>query len=269
MSQITFFLLLLAGHALGDFYFQSKKMVNMRGNQPKAAFLHTLYYILFLIFVILPVIPFSNESIGIALLLIVTIFLTHAFTDWIKGLISLKQYNESTSTYMWFIKKYVFFFDQAVHIVSLLLLSYLLSGFFAPNIIGARLVTWERSLPAAIPVRPFALIVALMYLIKPTGTAISIFLSAGASSEKRQDSSGTSGFKNAGAIIGVLERLLIFTLLLVEQYGAIGFVFTAKSVARFAEINSQRLEAEYYLIGTFLSLVSVGGIVLLIQLYFR
>jgi len=55
-----------------------------------------------------------------------------------------------------------------------------------------------------------------------------------------------------GKIIGNLERFLILTLVLLEEYTAIAFVLTAKSVARFGELDERRF-AEYYLIGTLTS----------------
>jgi hypothetical protein len=53
-------------------------------------------------------------------------------------------------------------------------------------------------------------------------------------------------------------------LLIFGEYGAIGFVISAKSIIRFPEINKQDegdkklpdKKAEYYLIGTLLSMVS-------------
>lgn len=59
---------------------------------------------------------------------------------------------------------------------------------------------------------------------------------------------------NAGRIIGMLERVLIFYFLISNQYTAIGLVVAAKGFTRFKELNN-RLFAEYVLIGTFLSAI--------------
>jgi hypothetical protein len=59
-----------------------------------------------------------------------------------------------------------------------------------------------------------------------------------------------------GATIGVLERLLIVTLLLVGADAAIGFVVAAKTIARFRLLDDRDF-AEYYLLGTLAS-VSVA-----------
>jgi len=75
--------------------------------------------------------------------------------------------------------------------------------------------------------------------------------------------------KGAGKMIGYLERTVVYFLLLVGQYAAIAFVIAAKSVARFPEIGKDgqgRMLAEYYLIGTLLSMISVFTTTLLLGL---
>ena len=57
----------------------------------------------------------------------------------------------------------------------------------------------------------------------------------------------------AGMWIGILERLIIFMLVLYNQYAAIGLLTAAKSILRFREAEGKR--TEYVLIGT---LISVG-----------
>lgn len=57
---------------------------------------------------------------------------------------------------------------------------------------------------------------------------------------------------NAGRVIGILERLLIYFFVLNAQYTAIGFVMAAKSFTRFRELE-KRSFAEYVLVGTLLS----------------
>jgi hypothetical protein len=58
--------------------------------------------------------------------------------------------------------------------------------------------------------------------------------------------------EKAGTWIGWLERFLILTFILVQQYAAIGFLVAAKSIFRF---NESRKVGEYVLIGTLLSFV--------------
>lgn len=61
--------------------------------------------------------------------------------------------------------------------------------------------------------------------------------------------------KNAGHYIGMLERLFVFSFVVLQQWQAIGFLFAAKSVFRFNDLSKaeDRKLTEYVLIGTFLS----------------
>ena len=61
----------------------------------------------------------------------------------------------------------------------------------------------------------------------------------------------------AGAVIGNLERILSAIFLAMNQITAIGFIYTAKSIARFKEIEENKGFAEYYLIGTLFSILYV------------
>ncbi|MBP6021967.1 DUF3307 domain-containing protein [Ferruginibacter sp.] len=58
--------------------------------------------------------------------------------------------------------------------------------------------------------------------------------------------------EHGGKLIGQFERLIILTLVLLNQYDAIGFLITGKSIIRFADHNSN-LRSEYVLVGTMMS----------------
>lgn len=68
---------------------------------------------------------------------------------------------------------------------------------------------------------------------------------------------GYGDTRQVGRYIGFLERAVILTLTLV------GFVFTAKSIARHKELENRDF-AEYYLVGTLLSALFaiLGGLFL-------
>src|SRR5690606_21538250 len=53
----------------------------------------------------------------------------------------------------------------------------------------------------------------------------------------------------AGRLIGILERLVLLPLVWTGQWGALGLVLTAKSIARFKALE-ERAFAEVYLVGT-------------------
>lgn len=62
-----------------------------------------------------------------------------------------------------------------------------------------------------------------------------------------------TGVKGTGKIIGILERFVILTFVLLNQYTGIAIVLMAKSIARFDELK-ERDFAEYYLVGTLASI---------------
>ena len=57
---------------------------------------------------------------------------------------------------------------------------------------------------------------------------------------------------NAGRIIGILERFLMFFFVAIGQFAAVGFVIAAKGIVRYKELEDRNF-AEYVLIGTLLS----------------
>ena len=71
---------------------------------------------------------------------------------------------------------------------------------------------------------------------------------------KFKDPLPETGLKKAGAVIGILERIFVLTLVIMEQYTGIALIFTAKSITRFENLNNREF-AEYYLIGTLTSIL--------------
>ena len=88
------------------------------------------------------------------------------------------------------------------------------------------------------------LILAILLCIKPANILIKLIL------EKYQVAS-CDNIKNAGALIGNLERLLTIVFVLLGQFEAIGFIVAAKSILRFKDTDTAK--TEYVLAGTFLS----------------
>lgn len=104
------------------------------------------------------------------------------------------------------------------------------------------------------------LITAYIFIIWPSGYMITKF------TKHWQDQLGdVKGLQDAGRWIGIFERVLILTFVLVNQYAAIGFLIAAKSVLRFGDVKNpdNRKSAEFILIGTMISFIIaiVTGIV--------
>ena len=64
-----------------------------------------------------------------------------------------------------------------------------------------------------------------------------------------------ASLKDAGAYIGILERLFVFMFIITNHWEGVGFLIAAKSVFRFGDLSKakDRKLTEYILIGTLLS----------------
>ena len=97
-----------------------------------------------------------------------------------------------------------------------------------------------------------AVLCALILCVKPANILIKgVFESYQIEVPVKSKKNGND-LKNAGALIGSLERIIILILVLLGQYEAVGFVIAAKSLMRFKD--SEGAKAEYVLVGTLLSL---------------
>ena len=87
------------------------------------------------------------------------------------------------------------------------------------------------------------------------------------SEQKPEDRTATTdGPDGAGRLIGILERWIVVGLVSGNQWGAVGLVLTAKSIARFKKMDEQAF-AEIYLVGTMTSVLiamASGGLLRLL-----
>lgn len=97
---------------------------------------------------------------------------------------------------------------------------------------------------------------AYLTLIWPAGHLMRILTERW---QKEIDTQAES-LKEAGRLIGILERILVVVFIHTGHFEAIGFLITAKSILRFSD-TAARKHAEYVLIGTmssFLIAIVVG-----------
>jgi hypothetical protein len=93
-------------------------------------------------------------------------------------------------------------------------------------------------------------------VLKPTSVLVAIFLKPWTAHLKPvKPVRVTDSLQFAGQQIGYLERLLILSFILLNQFAAIGFLIAAKSVFRFGELQHARETklTEYVLLGTLAS----------------
>jgi hypothetical protein len=112
---------------------------------------------------------------------------------------------------------------------------------------------------------PTVLGVATAYLLVTRPLSIAIALIMQRWSVELED---TGTLARAGARIGVLERLLVLTLVLLDQLTAVGFLLAAKSVLRFGDLRETRDRklTEYVLLGTLLSVSTTLVLGMLVRL---
>ncbi|SDL46723.1 DUF3307 domain-containing protein [Chryseobacterium taihuense] len=137
-------------------------------------------------------------------------------------------------------KKSWFFIDQALHMVV---------------ITGISLYFNEFNFEFLKDQEVLKIIMAALFLTTPASIFIKTLLSSWTPVPETQNDIQTESLSNAGKYIGILERLLVFTFIVVNHWEGVGFMVAAKSVFRFSDLAQakQRKLTEYVLIGTLLS----------------
>lgn len=135
-------------------------------------------------------------------------------------------------------KLWVFIIDQLAHLVVLAAIATLF------NVCGKLPIQMIDSFYSfSLPI----LILVVLICLKPANILIKLILE----NYKIVSSDSYDSIKNAGALIGNLERILTIIFVIIGQYEAIGFIIAAKSLLRFKETATAK--TEYVLAGTFLS----------------
>lgn len=105
------------------------------------------------------------------------------------------------------------------------------------------------------------LVVALLLFTVHGGTYIvrGLLNKSGAIPTMKSDSSGESSVDlkefNRGRLIGALERVLLFAVVIAGSYEALGFIVAAKGLVRSREFEVNRDMTEYFLIGSLASVL--------------
>lgn len=224
LNNVT--IVLLICHILGDFQFQSQKMAEMKKTSISTLAKHLLIHALLLLF--LPVLLFGWGVIVKLWLLMLLTWLSHLMLDFVKFYLNriIKLRPET-----------LYIADQLLHFVIILLLSEYVFSSNLDLIFGHKdLLKW---------------LLLLLIVTKPANITFKIVF------QKYHFTTDAESVPGAGAVIGNLERILSAIFLAMNQITAIGFIYTAKSIARFKEIEENKGFAEYYLIGTLFSILYV------------
>lgn len=221
---------IIIAHIIGDFVFQTKKMVENKNWISKAMFIH------------IAIVLFTTFLFSFSIWPSIIIAVSHYIIDGLKISVSKKDNLKEK-------KLQLFVFDQVVHIISIVVIwginNKKLDMLFHD-------INWFFNQPS------YLLIISAYVIITfPIG-----FLIGHATSKITTSTTPTETDYN-GLKIGIYERIIILTFVLLEQYEAIGFLIAGKSLLRFASRN-QHKQSEYVLLGTMMSyaLTIVFGVIL-------
>lgn len=224
--------LLLIGHIIGDFYVQTDEIAEKKKNNFSSLVMHCMCYSFSLF--ICAVIPLTRDQVPGLLIFSVLAGISHGAIDdckiWIEKNRNLKPGQDIC----------LFFIDQILH-AAILIIGCSLTGLTGGAYIHILTGSYDTKVLADI----IKMAMGILICGHPASILIKLVFAA---VTKERDTENPK----IGSYIGILEREIIFLLGMIGQYSTIGFVLTAKSVARFKKLEDQAF-AEKYLVGTLLS----------------
>ncbi|HYH03208.1 MAG TPA: DUF3307 domain-containing protein [Bacillota bacterium] len=245
-------LLTLIAHTLADFLFQTHNVVTAKDRLQFSGFLtHGS-----LVFIILAGLLSGYHWLGVLLYSLI-ITAAHLTIDVLKALLIRNRSCRVELT--------GFIADQILHFLVILLVWQVfdlqpdsrITGIFSALITPKLVAVFGQSVSQTGWSMTKVLGCVLAYLTVCWGGAVFIqkFLRI---FPYHNDDGYNSSLKETGRYIGILERALILTLVMNNSLTAVVFIFTAKSIARYNELNNRDF-AEYYLVGTLLSTALAFG----------
>ena len=237
--------ILISVHLLADFLFQTSAYSEKKRKMLKSLLLHCFIY--FIVFEIIFFILFQCEK---AFIIGLIISVLHFLINYTVN--KLEKYFPKRRLQLLF-----FSLNQLIHIVMIVGMYYILNLENLTNNLYTKLQTYED----------FKIIVLYISLFSIILDPASVFIGKlfTSISPKTYPKTNLEELK-AGNIIGKLERIIIAILLLNNQFGVMGFVLTAKSIARFKQMENKDF-AEKYLIGTLTSfLIALISVLILKEL---
>ena len=212
---------IVIAHILGDFVLQSNKMVydiNSKKLKSKYLYLHTLIHFA----LIITFTGFKKEFIIPALFL----SLVHLIIDIVTKIYLTNKISSILNLII----------DQSLHFISISLFIY----YYHPYTIDFNIIISQKNQ---------ILFLSIICLTFVTSIVIKKIV------ELFNYKINSSGLKDAGKYIGMLERLFVFLFVITNFWEGIGFLLAAKSIFRFGDLkdNNDVKLTEYILIGTLLS----------------
>ena len=243
---VTFLLLGLLAHVIADFMLQPSDMVERKERRRISGYLRHGMVVL-----ACAAVAFHPYGLATAVFLAAAVAAAHTIIDWCKN---AADRGASPGRALG-----LFVADQCAHVAVLLAVLELTPArmmrpsekvvWFYKGLLLPKTVAALGAAGQAVAISlDRVLIVAIAYVVAVFAGAVFVRRVLDAFSIGVEPRLATS----AGRYIGMVERALMLTLVLVDALPSIAFVLTAKSLARFQELNDMRF-AEYYLVGTLTS----------------
>ena len=232
--MLIFILKAVLAHLIADFVLQPKSWVEGRCAKlykSKFLYFHTLCHMAVLCL-------FFTCRLGDYWLGILVITVSHCILDLIKSYLE-ERYN----------KLFLFSIDQILHISIIVLIAFC---YFSSE----KIIDFPLSMPDILSISIALLLAAPVSLI-----FIKLFFQkwdVSSVKEKNEDDDEPESLKDAGKIIGFIERFLIIIFIITGIYEGIGFLLAAKSIFRFGDLTNAKDKklTEYILLGTLISFTS-------------
>lgn len=213
---------LILAHIIGDFLLQPNKWVihkEIHKHKSKFLYWHILVHLCALIIILQ-----FNFKYWIALAIIPA---SHYIIDVIKLHLKPKINN-----------RWLFGLDQIAHLIVIALVVKI----YEPFTFNIDLLFSPKTL---------LFLTSLLCITKVSSIIMKTIISKWDLSEYNKEAS----LADAGAYIGILERLFVFMFIITNHWEGVGFLIAAKSVFRFGDLSKakDRKLTEYILIGTLLS----------------
>ena len=245
LGENPLLLTLFIVHLLSDFHWQSQEMADRKNSDWFTLGKHLTIVALPLVClaIFLPEMRLINAFI----------FLSHVIIDSIKRMLPATWMRTNQQ------RQIAFVVDQLAHLLAIVLI-YKSLWTVKVNDTPLWWFQWEYLLRIALFIliitKPMNIVFKLFFS-KYQVRELSQLLLEKATPTPQQKEIQEETVAGAGALIGNLERIIMGLFLILGQYVAIGLVFTAKSIARYDRISKSQAFAEYYLIGSLFSIISV------------
>ena len=225
-------LILIITHLLLDFTFQTSKLAERKRTGFKHLFIHGIIYFIGMSLVCATLLNTKNALISTAAL-----SLSHFVIDYIRQKMEIKFKSD--------IRQFLFFIsDQLLHLIIIIATYIILNLNEGVSQIYSSISDYKYFTNTVLYILLFVII----------WDPVAVFIKKIFCHILKGNDSLEQDELQMGNIIGKLERIIISVLVLLNQYGAVGFVLTAKSIARYKQLEDKQF-AEKYLVGTLSSIL--------------